>query len=218
MAGGSNSAVGDGGAAGGGGATAATNQGFGLASIADTLNLLVTITTDLQKLDDVTSRSVACEINNVSGNALSFSSSKFSHGGFGTTLPPATIANNATGLFSARSSGAFVGVEGWVTYNIEDGTGESTFTVHFDNPEVGGNSSDCAAFGPIANTYVTQSIAGNGNNGAEMEYIIGKLSPPFSLKLFLQNTKPAGFNPAEATTSIRIFQPSVTSIKSFMKV
>jgi hypothetical protein len=86
-----------------------------------------------------------------------------------------------------------------------------------DNPEIGGNSSDCSVDGPMSNTYWTKFITGNGNNGAHKHYIIGQLNPPFSLRAFLYNTKPAGFDPNAPSTSLRGLQAG-TNVKSFMKV
>ena len=209
----SNGNGGDGGAAGGKGKSA----GSSLADqIASTVGDVLKVIQDLGAIDDLTSRSVVCEIDNVCGQALNFDTSNFDHGGFGQDLPPPSIGDKGTGLFSARSSGFLVGVEGRVTYDLNDGAG-SKFTVHFDNPEIGGNSSDCSVDGSLSNTYWTKSITGNGNNGAHMRYILGHLNPPFSLRTFLNNTKPTGFDPSAPSTSLRGLQAG-TSVKSFMKV
>jgi hypothetical protein len=57
-----------------------------------------------------------------------------------------------------------------------------------------------------------------------MRYIIGRLNPPFSLKAFLQNTKPSGVDLAAPATSIRALPSAAAviasgklSVKSFMK-
>ncbi len=206
----------DGGAAGGSGASSGTGQANSLSQLASTLNEVEQIINILNEIDNFTSRSVVCEIDNVCGYTLTYDTNSMNHGGLGSSLPPASIANNAVGVFGAGSSGVLVGVEGYVTYDIGDGAG-SKFIVHFDDPEVGGNSADCSVISsPIPNIYFTKSIAGNGNNGAHMRYILGRLNPPFSLRAFLNNTRPSGFNPNAPTTSLRSL--GVTSLKAFMKV
>jgi hypothetical protein len=215
---------GDGGPAGGTGKGAGTSDAGVLAGLATTLSEIVEIAKALETIDGLTARSVVCEIDNVCGHALNFESSNFDHGGFGSNVPEFSIADQKPSLFGAGSSGILVGVEGHVTYGIDDGRG-SKLIVHFDNPEVGGNSSDCHVEGPIANAYFTNSITGNGDNGAHMRYIVGHFNPPFSLKVFLRNTKPSGFNPGAATTSIRslpgaaaIIKSGPLSVKGFMSV
>lgn len=215
---------GDGGAAGGSGVSAGTSSAGVLAGLASTLKQFVDIANALSTIDGFTSRSVVCEIDNVCGHALNFESSSFDHGGFGSNLPEFSLADQKPGLFGAGSSGFLVGVEGHVTYGIDDGSG-SKLVVHFDNPEVGGNSSDCHVESPISNTYFTNSITGNGNQAAHMRYIVGRVNPPFSLKAFLKNTKPSGFNPGSAATSIRslpsaaaVIAAGKLSLKSFMNV
>jgi hypothetical protein len=214
----------DGGDAGGSGKISGTESGTVLSGLATTLNQVVQIAKALETLDNFTHRSVVCEIDNVCGHTLNFESSDFDHGGFGSDLPPPGIGDQKNGLFGAGSSGLFVGVEGHVTYGIDDGRG-SKFKVHFDNPELGGNSSDCSVDSPVSNTYFTNSITGNGNNGARMRYIVGHLNPPFSLKTFLKNTNPSGFVPAAPFTSVRSLEAAAAiiavgklSVKSFMKV
>lgn len=204
----------DGGAAGGSGVGSGKSLADEIKSTADDI---VKIINDIQNLDDVTSRSVVCEIDNVCGHTLNFESNHFDHGGFGPDLPPASIEDKKPGLFNAQSSGFLVGVEGFVTYDIDDGAG-SRFTIHFDNPEGGSNSGDCSVEGAVSNRYFTNSIIGSGNHGAHMRYIIGQLKGPFSLKTFLKNTRPTGFDPNAPITSVRSLQPQVTSIRSFMKV
>jgi hypothetical protein len=207
----------DGGAAGGSGVGAGTAQAGALSSLESTLNEIEQIINILNAIDGFTSRSVVCEIDNVCGQTLTYNSNSMNHGGLSHALPPQSIANQGAGSFGAGSSGVAVGVEGYVTYNVDDGRG-SRFIVHFDNPELGGNSADCSVISPISNRYFTNAIAGGGNTNALMRFIIGNLVPPFSLKVFLNNTKPAGFNPSAPMTSIRSLQPPVTSIRAFMRV
>lgn len=204
----------DGGAAGGSGLAAGQSLADEIKSTADDI---VKIVNDIQNLDDVTSRSVVGEIDNVCGHTLNFESNHFDHGGFGPDLPAASINDKKSALFNAQSSGFLVGVEGFVTYDLDDGAG-SRFTIHFDNPEVGSNSGDCSVEGAVSNRYFTKAITGSGNHGAHMRYIIGQLNGPFSLRAFLTNTMPSGFDPNAPFTSIRNLQPPVTSISSFMKV
>jgi hypothetical protein len=51
-----------------------------------------------------------------------------------------------------------------------------------------------------------------------MRYILGELNGPFSLRTFLQNARPTGFDPNAPVISIRGLQPPVTSIRSLMRV
>jgi hypothetical protein len=201
----------DGGTAGGSGAASALSLAN---QVKSTVEDIIKIVNDIV---NVTSRSVVCEIDNVCGHTLNFDSDSFDHGGFGPDLPPASVADKANGLFSAGSSGVLVGVEGRVTYIIDDGRG-SRFTIHFDNPELGSNSGDCSVDSPIANTYFTRAIIGHGNNGAQMRYILGHLNGPYSLRVFLSNARPIGFDPSASSTSIRALQPPVTSIGALMRV
>jgi hypothetical protein len=214
----------DGGDAGGTGKSSGSESGTVLSGAATTVSQLLTIVKSLEALDGFTERSVVCEIDNVSGRKLNFESSGFDHGGFGGDLPPADIEDQKSGLFSARSSGLLSGVQGHVTYTIDDGRG-SKFTVNFDNPEAGGNSADCSLDSPISNAYFLSSVTGNGNHGAHMRFLIGHLNPPFSLKEFLKNTKPEGFDPATQFTSVRnlktatdILSTNELSVKTFIKV
>ena len=207
---------GDGGTAGGSGVGSIQQGADALSQLASTLSTIQKIIDDLGGFG-LESRSVVCEIDNVSGHTLDFDSNTFDHGGFGPDLPPASVAGQSSGLFSARSTGVATGVEGRVIYAIDDGAG-SRFTVHFDNPEIGSNSGDCSVHGAISNRYFTQAIIGGGNNGARMRYILGGLNPPFSLRTFLENAKPTGFDPNAPVVSIRGLQPPVTSIRSLMRV
>ena len=214
----------DGGDAGGTGKSSGSDSGTVLSGAATTVSQVLIIVKGLEALDGFTERSVACEIDNVSGKKLNFESSGFDHGGFGADLPPREIEDQKSGIFSARSSGLLTGVQGHVTYTIDDGRG-SKFTVNFDNPEAGGNSSDCSVDSPISNCYFSNSVTGNGNHGAHMRFVIGHLNPPFSLKAFLKNTKPEGFDPGTKFTSVRtlkaatdILSAKELSVKTFIRV
>jgi|SRR5271167_3196347 len=214
----------DGGDAGGSGKSSGSESGTVLSSATTTVSQILTIVKALESLDGFTERSVVCEIDNVSGHKLNFESSGFDHGGLGGDLPPVSIDDQKSGIFSARSSGVLTGVEGHVTYTIDDGRG-SKFTVNFDNPEGGGNSCSCGVDSPISNTYFSNSITGNGNHGAHMRFVIGHLNPPFSLKAFLRNTRPEGFDPAAQFASIRDMKAASQvaaggniSIKAFIRV
>jgi hypothetical protein len=196
-----------------------------LSELAATASQVVQIAKALETLDELTHRSVVCEIDNVSGRTLTFLSSDFDHGGFGSALPPTSIPDQKPGLFGAGSSGVLVGVEGHATYGIDDGKG-SALTVHFDNPEIGNNSSDSTVDSPISNTYFTFTITGNGNKGAHMRYVLGRLNPPFSFRTFLKNANPSGFDPAAPSTSTRSLQSAADilattgklSLRSLMRV
>ena len=203
----------DGGTAGGSGAGNIKQIADQIAGTLDDIKKII------EDLGNLFGRSVVCEIDNVCGHTLNHNSDSFGplEGGFGPDLPLASIADKNHGLFSAGSSVPGRGVEGYVTYIIDDGAG-SRFIVHFDNPEAGSNSGDCSVDSPISNRYFTQAIIGSGNNGAHMRYILGQLSPPFSLKTFLQNAKPTGFDPNASSHSIRAIQPPVTSIRGLMRV
>jgi hypothetical protein len=215
----------DGGVAGGSGKASGSTSGTVLSEAATTVTQLVAIVKGLEALASDTERSVACEVDNVSGHTLNFDSSHFDHGGFGSVLPPTSVPDQKAGLFAAKSSGVLVGVEGRVTYTVDDGKG-TKFHVGFDNPELGGNSASCNIDSPISNAYFTNSITGNGNNGAHMRFVIGHLNAPFSLKTFLKNTKPSGFNEAGPSTAIRnltdasgiIAGGNKFSIRTFMRV
>src|SRR5580700_1404860 len=154
---------GDGGPAGGSGVNAGMANASFLAQLAATTDEIVRIAKDLDTIDGFTHRSVVCEIDNVCGHTLKFETPNFDHGGFGSDLPHFSIEDQKTDVFGAGSSGLGVGVEGHITYGIDDGKG-STFTIHFDDPEVGDNSGDCRVDSAISNTYFTGSIIGNGNN------------------------------------------------------
>lgn len=206
----------DGGTAGGSGIGSIQQASDAISQLKSTLDNITKIVDDLGQFG-LGNRSVVCEIDNVCGHTLNFVSNSFDHGGFGPDLPPASVADKSTGLFGAGSSGFLTGVEGRVIYTIDDGAG-SRFTVHFDNPEIGGNSGDGTVDSVISNRYFTKAIIGTGNNGARMRYILGELNPPFSLKTFLQNAKPSGFDPNSPVISIRRLQPPVTSIRSLMRV
>jgi hypothetical protein len=216
----------DGGDAGGSGKGAGTESGTVLSGAATTVSQVLTIVKSLDALEGFTERSVVCEVDNVSGHRLDFESSGFDHGGFGGDLPPESIDDQKSGIFSARSSGLLTGVQGHVTYTIADGRG-SKFAVNFDNPEAfGTNSSDCGVDSSISNTYFTLSITGNGNHGAHMRFVIGRLNAPFSLKAFLKNTKPSGFDQEAPATAVRslsdasvnLAQGNKFSVKTFMRV
>lgn len=207
---------GDGGTAGGSGIGSVQQAADTLSQLASTLDNIKKIVDDLGGFG-LGNRSVVCEIDNVCGHTLNFDSNSFDHGGFGSDLPPASVADKSSGLFGAGSSGFLTGVEGRVVYAIDDGAG-SRLTVHFDNPELGSNSGDCNVDSVISNRYFTKAIIGTGNTGARMRYILGELNPPFSLKTFLQNAKPDGFDPNAPVISIRGLRPPVTSIRSLMRV
>jgi hypothetical protein len=51
-----------------------------------------------------------------------------------------------------------------------------------------------------------------------MRYILGHLNGPYSLRVFLRNARPTGFDPSASSTSIRALQPPVTSIGALMRV
>jgi hypothetical protein len=106
----------DGGAAGGSGQSAGvTNAGL-LSQLVTTLNEIAQIASALNTIDNFTSRSVVCEIDNVCGQTLTYASNSMDHGGLGSNLPPVSIANESAGLFGAGSSGFLVGVEGHGAY------------------------------------------------------------------------------------------------------
>jgi hypothetical protein len=207
---------GDGGTAGGSGIGSIQQAAETLSQLQSTLDTISKIIDDLGSFG-LGNRSVVCEIDNVCRHALNFDSSNFDHGEFGPDLPPASVADKSSGLFGAGSSGFLTGVEGRVFYTIDDGVG-SRLTVHFDNPEVGSNSGDCNVDSVISNRYFTKAIIGGGNNGARMRYILGQLNGPFSLRTFLNNAMPSGFDPNAPIISIRGLQPPVTSIRSLMRV
>lgn len=196
----------DGGAAGGSG----LGSGLSLADqVKSTVQAIEAVVSAGEAVVGWTQRSVVCEIDNVCGHTLNYDTDSFSHGGFAGTLPPPTIPDKSNGLWGAASTGFLVGVEGYVTYGIDDGAG-SKFIVHFDNPEVGGNSSDCSVINTaISNVYWTRSITGSGNNGAQMRFILGHFNPPFSLRTYLHNSNA----PIGGLRSL-----GVTSVKAFIKV
>src|SRR5262245_62041132 len=117
----------DGGAAGGSGKIETEGIAEAVARIAKTIEDVNRIIKGLTEFDEVTSRSVVCEIDNVSCRTLRFEDNNFDHGGL-QDLPPPSITDKSAGLFSARSSGVFVGVQGTVTYTIDDAKG-SRFVV-----------------------------------------------------------------------------------------
>lgn len=99
---------GDGGTAGGSGVGSIQQGADALSQLASTLSTIQKIIDDLGGFG-LGSRSVVCEIDNVSGHTLDFDSNTFDHGGFGPDLPPASVAGQSSGLFSARSTGVATG-------------------------------------------------------------------------------------------------------------
>src|ERR1043166_8098081 len=113
----------DGGAAGGSGKNAGTSSADSLSNLATTLEEVVRIAKALDTIDGLTHRSVVCEIDNVCGHTLTFESSNFDHGGFGSDSPQFSIEDQKQNVFGGGSSGLLVGVEGNVTYAVDDGRG-----------------------------------------------------------------------------------------------
>ena len=85
-------------------------------------------------------RSCVIEIDNILPFPLVYQSEHHDHGGFSTLLPKAVIEPFGFDLFTSRSSGFATGTEAYVTYRF----GDHKFTVHWSNPWIGGNSSDCS--------------------------------------------------------------------------
>jgi hypothetical protein len=110
------------------------------------------------------SHSAAVEIDNSNGPELKMvsGSDSCSHGGW-TNFPPEEIpAGTKSASFLATSAAGSVGtgVEGVVTYKTPD---DAQWTIHFDNPFIGENSSDQQLSGDNVGNYKGNAETGNGN-------------------------------------------------------
>jgi hypothetical protein len=162
--------------------------------------------------DSLTSeRAVVLEIDNVSGFTLTFESSHHDHGGFQDT-PPFSILDKQSALFSSQSSGLFVGTEGRATYTID---GVNRFTVKWDNPFVGNNSTEAIVEGVTLNRFIWDSITGNGNH-AHARFLVGARPAPYSVRNILQGTG------TDLSKGLRQFFPSPLShpqsLRAFVQV
>jgi hypothetical protein len=117
-------------------------------------------------------RSVVVEVDNQLPMRLTFESSDHDHGGFGDVLPKGAIEPMSPDVFGSRSSGFLTGTEGHVFYVFN---GHKLF-IHWDNPEVGGNSGD-AHVEPPEPRFQVITIVGNGNN-SHTRFVIADVSCP----------------------------------------
>ena len=126
---------------------------------------------NLQKIGDqlVTNRSVVCIVDNVTNLELTYEGSHCESGGFAEP-PPAVIPPLKSMAFSAqKASGSLAGVAGWVNYRSRYG---ERFFLHFDNPLSGANGSDAQLTAGDTGAFRASSITGNGNQRAQMRYIL----------------------------------------------
>jgi uncharacterized protein with LGFP repeats len=114
-----------------------------------------------------TARSCLLTVGNNTTKSLELLSTSHSHGGF-SVAPPGLIQSRATGVFGSQSAANSVatGTEGNATYQ---GDGFQ-FTVSWDNPFVGGNSSAASLSGPNHNAYRAVATTGVGDQQAPMRY------------------------------------------------
>jgi hypothetical protein len=115
-------------------------------------------------------RSVIVEVDNQLPIRLVFDSTDHDHGGFGDILPKGTIEPMSADVYGSRSSGFLTGTEGHVFYRFNG----HKFFIHWDNPEVGGNSSD-SHVEPDDPRFAVLSITGNGNN-SHTRFIIAEVT------------------------------------------
>ena len=127
--------------------------------IADTARAANEVIREVGNLLDSQERSIVVEVANLTGRTLTKVGHTFDGGGFGPTLPQATIPPAMSNVFSVRSSGLATGVDAMVTYHA-DGAGE--FSVACDNPFVGTNSVNVFS-NPNADQFL--SILGATSNG-----------------------------------------------------
>jgi uncharacterized protein with LGFP repeats len=119
-----------------------------------------------------TPRSVVCLVANVTNTPLTYAESHHDHGGFAAT-PEAEIDPQKGSSFGSQSkSGSLLtGTQGGVTYRGSDGV---FFTVKWDNPYVGDNSSSTSTGGNNSR-YISWSVTGSGNDKAEMRFVLLEL-------------------------------------------
>jgi hypothetical protein len=121
-------------------------------------------------------RSVVLEVSNNTSHTLTVRSDHHSHGGFqhppDAVIPP----KSASGFSSQSKSGSIAtGTQGSVTYASDDD--KFTFSVSWDNPFLGSNSSGAQVSGPDASRYRVIWFTGSGNTKAEMRYFLFELPP-----------------------------------------
>ena len=124
-------------------------------------------------LDEATTRSILCEINNTTSRRLVLVGSDHDHGGFRDPPDPAGLPPGRSSVFfTAQSTGFLTGTEGNVRLKIE-GT-DTIFRLDWVVPFLGGNESSCRVEGPQAALLVALSSTGGGNTGVHMRYMLGE--------------------------------------------
>ncbi len=106
---------------------------------------------------------------NATDTSFTFTGSHHDHGGFATT-PPAAISPRSAGAFGSqsRSGSLFTGTEGWSSYV---GSGLNV-KFYWDNPWIGGNSSDTTLESGDPTHFLTWSVTGAGDQKAEMQFVV----------------------------------------------
>ena len=146
-------------------------------------------------------RSVVLIVSNNTSHTLTAIANEHSHGGFQHPPDPVIPPKSASG-FTSRSSGFLTGTEGSVTYASDDG--KFTFTVSWDNPWRGSNSSNASVSGVDCSRYLPFSETGNGNTAAQMLYFLF-VHPDSSVKDSLKGK-------GDVSKGLRSFQPGAAVI------
>lgn len=122
-----------------------------------------------------TARSVVITVANNTSKDLVLLSTNHSHGDFSSVSPAGVIPKQTAGVFGSQSTAGSVltGTEGSATYQVE---GAITFTVRWDDPYAGDNSSSQSLDGPNHNLYRGISTTGAGNQKASMRYDIFEIN------------------------------------------
>jgi hypothetical protein len=121
-------------------------------------------------------RSCAIAVVNDTDSTLTISGQTLDHGGFAPgALPPNTIGPRSIGTFGAQSGDDSVGTgaEGHLTYASDAGF---TFSLHWDNPFVGGNSSDASV--DNVDAFSTNAENSVGNQNATYRFIVSQVAVP----------------------------------------
>ena len=114
-------------------------------------------------------RSVVVTVANNTSKDLILLSTEHSHGGFAPANPPGIIPKQTSAVFGSQSDDNSIGTgtEGSATYQVDRAI---TFTIRWDDPFIGDNSSDQSLAGPNHNQYRGISTTGKGDQKAPMRY------------------------------------------------
>src|SRR5436305_12939414 len=121
------------------------------------------------------------QVYNKSGFSLRKTGDHHAHGGF-SEAPSFVLDDSKADVFGSQSkSGSlFTGTEGDVTYS---GSG-FIFTIHWDNPWAGGNSSSANVSGALWPIFNIEHEIGAGNEKAHARFGIYKTAAVYKLENF----------------------------------